>query len=110
MNYKNKENDSKKIMIFGITDTTINFTTYGALLVTKMNDYAKKKSINVVVDMNSISKIDDIGKEVDIIMLTPELYNMENDIKEKFSDKIVRLIEKKDYASLDAENIFNSIL
>lgn len=102
--------EHKKILIFGITGMMSDYELYTGLLVTKMNNLAKIQKINVVVEAFSISKIDEKGKEADNILLCPELRYTEKEIRNKFPKIPVKVIAKKEYATLDGEQILKDIL
>lgn len=123
MNFKTKlnlmsdaknEGSNRKIIIFSmdsITLTPINngVNPYTTTLATKMNMFAKKNKLNIFTDVSRFSKIDSIGLDADIILLTPELSELKNEVKDKFPDKIIEVIEKADYGLLNVNNIFKII-
>ena len=113
--FTNDESCHKNIMIFSLTAISVtplyhDLPAYTVKLATSMNNYAKKNKINATVDVSSFSNIDTNGKEADIILLTPELYQQEEEVKNKYPDKIVKVIDKPDYGLLNAENIFTIAL
>jgi PTS system cellobiose-specific IIB component len=79
------------------------------LLVTKMNNKAKKRKLNIIVQAHSISKLNEKAQEADVLLLSPELYSEAKDIKLRFPDKVVAVIDKKEYGLLDAANILLSV-
>lgn len=108
------EGSNRKIIIFSmdsITLTPINngVNPYTTTLATKMNMFAKKNKLNIFTDVSRFSKIDSIGLDADIILLTPELSELKNEVKDKFPDKIIEVIEKADYGLLNVNNIFKII-
>ncbi|SJZ35446.1 hypothetical protein [Anaerorhabdus furcosa] len=123
MNFKTKlnlmsdaknEGSNRKVIIFSmdsITLTPINngVNPYTTTLATKMNMFAKKNKLNIFTDVSRFSKIDSIGLDADIILLTPELSELKNEVKDKFPDKIIEVIEKADYGLLNVNNIFKII-
>lgn len=106
----NKGCDHKTIVIFHITGMQTDYDAYTNSLAIKMEKFAKENNLDISVRQDSASKIDSRGKEADIILLTPELFEMEEVVKAKFPDKIVNVIGQKDYGFLNAENIMRAIL
>lgn len=111
----NDKSCPKKIIIFSLTALSVtplyhDIPAYTVKIATKMNGFAKKNEINATVDVSSFSNIDAKGNEADVILLTPELYQLEEEVKSKFPDKAVKVIDKSDYGLLNAENIFKVIL
>lgn len=103
-------NTPKSIIIFNVTGMETEFLPQTNLLINKMNAYAKKEGIEVTIRMDSASKIDTKGKEYDVILLGPELYAMEEEIKAKFPQKVVHVIDQKDYGFLDGEAVLKFAL
>lgn len=102
-------NTQKKIIIFTITSPHLALTGFGIMLCKKLHDYIRENNLNVVVEMGRASQIDSVGKEADIILLAPDLATKEAKVKQMFPDKIVQVIENRDYGLRDAENILKSV-
>lgn len=94
----------KEIMMFSITSMSSDYTANMNFLISKMYKVAKNHGIDVTIHMDSASKIERCGKEADIILLTPELFAMKDEIQEKFFDKVVKVIDRKDYGFLNGEH------
>lgn len=113
--FANDESCRKNVIIVSLTALAVtplyhDIPAYTVKLATKMNSFAKKNKINVIVDVSSFSNIDVNGKDADVILLTPELYQLEEEVKNKFPDKVVKAINSSDYGLLNAENIFKIAL
>lgn len=103
-------NTPKSIIIFNVTGMNTEFLPQTNLLINKMNAYAKKEGIEVRIQMDSASKIDTKAKEFDVILLGPELYAIKEEIKEKFPQKVIHVIDQKDYGFLDGEAVLKLAL
>lgn len=57
---------AKTIILFHITGMNSEFTPQTNRLISKMQVYAKQQNIDVVIRMDSASKIDSKGKDFDI--------------------------------------------
>ncbi len=106
----NNQMKEKQIIIFGVTSMSTDSTLYSNLLVTKMNNFAKKQHLLVHVDMHSISKLDQYAKAADVILLSPELSSMRETIIKEYPTKVIEVIDMKDYGLLNAENILKKFL
>lgn len=95
----------KEIMMFSITPMSSDYTANMNFLISRMYKVAKSYGIDVKIHMDSASKIERRGKEADIILLTPELFAMKDEIQAKLPDKIVKVIDRKDYGFLNGEHV-----
>lgn len=102
--------DRKKIIIFTITSPYIALSGYGVILAKKLHNYIKEHDINVSIEIERASLVNTRGKDADIILLTPDLFANEKKVKAMFPDKIVKVINRKDYGLLNAENIIKMSL
>lgn len=102
--------EHKDVVIFHVTSMSSEYDMYTYLLAIKMDKLAKEKKLDMTVKMDSASKIDCKGKDADVILLTPELATMLKEVKEKYPDKVVKLIDQKDYGFMNAENVLNIAL
>lgn len=95
-----------------ITLTPVNngVNPYTTTLATKMNMFAKKNKLDIVTDVSRFSKINSVGADADIILLTPELDELKKEVEDKFPNKIIEVIEKADYGLLNVNNIFKAII
>lgn len=110
MKHESSLNQQKKVLIFGITNMMTNYELYTGLLVTKMNNLARDKKINVIVEAYSISKIDEKANAADRILLCPELSYIEGEIRNKYPEIPINVITKKEYATLDGEKLLKETL
>ena len=107
---ENNQMKEIQIIVFGVTSMSTDSTLYTNLLITKMNNLAKKQHLLVHVDMHSISKLDQYAKATDVILLSPELSSMRESIVKDYPTKVIEVIEMKDYGLLNAENILKKFL
>lgn len=81
-----------------------------SMIAKKMNEKAVAENIDVEVDAFPESKVNDKGKEADVILLSPQIRYLEKDIKSKFADKVVYVIEMTDYIPTKAGDILTKCL
>lgn len=110
VSFDGMESGHKNIMIFNITGMNTEFTSETHHLINKMNQVAKENNIDITIGMDSASKIESKGKEADIILLSPELFAMETEIKAKLPDKMIKVIDQKDYGFMNAAGILKFAL
>ena len=79
------------------------------MLGMKLEDVAFEKGYNLNCDAYSPSRLIEGINNADLVLLGPQVAFSANSIKTSYPDKTVLVIDKKDYASLDAENIFRQI-
>lgn len=105
-----KGSEHKKIVIFNITAPNSDYDGHTNTLVGKMIKVAKQQKLNVTITMESASKVDCKGVEADILLLSPSMNAMKDDIQETYANKVVKVINEKDYGFLQAENILKDAL
>ncbi len=62
-----------------------------------MHQEADSKNMDIKVEAFPESKMSDKAKEADVILLSPQIRYLEKDVRSKYSDKIVYVIEMTDY-------------
>ena len=102
--------EHKEIILFSITSMTTDYTANMNFLISKMNRVAKNNEIDVTFHMDSASKMESRGKEADIILLTPELFAMKEELQKKLPDKVIKVIDQKDYGFLNGEHVLKMAL
>ncbi len=95
----------KNILIFNLGTLISDSSPYSLKMVRAMKKVAKIYKMDLTVKETSYKRIDSEGNEADIILLSPELYGREVEAKTKYPDKIVQVIDKRDYGLVDAENV-----
>lgn len=100
----------KDIMIFNITEMNTDMDANTNRLIQKMNQCAKDHQLDVTIHMDSASKTDTRGKDADIILLGPELFAMCDEVKQKYPDKVVKVIDQKDFGFWDGEKVLKAAL
>ena len=100
----------KEIILFSITSMSTDYTANMNFLISRMYKVAKANDIDVSIHMDSASKIESRGKDADIILLTPELFAMLDEIQNKLPDKVVKVIDRKDYGFLNGEHVLKMAL
>ncbi|MGT2772176.1 PTS sugar transporter subunit IIB [Streptococcus marimammalium] len=84
-----------------------------SMLVTKMSFAAKEKGIDATIWAVPVSEVDNevSGKEIDAILVGPQVKFMLNEYKEKFEPTIkVADINMVDYGTMNGENVLNFAL
>lgn len=106
----NKTSEHKHILIFNVTGPSTDMNAQTNFLINKMNKYAKDNQIDVTIRMESASQIGKKGEEADIILLTPELFAMLDEVSSKYPNKIVKVINQEDYGYLHGEEVLKAAL
>ncbi|MEG0314367.1 MAG: hypothetical protein RR929_02260 [Erysipelotrichaceae bacterium] len=104
-----KDGNHGTLTVFSVTSMASDYDGFVNLLVGKLNKSVKEKGLDLTIKMESASKIDELGDATDIILLAPELFNMEDEVKTKFPNKLVKVIDSKAYGLRDTDAILNSI-
>ena len=86
------------------------YTANMNFIISRMNKIVKRDDLDITFHMDSASKIESRGKDADIILLTPELFAMKEDIQSKLPDKVIKVIDMKDYGFLNGEHILKMAL
>ncbi|MDR0485041.1 MAG: PTS sugar transporter subunit IIB [Alphaproteobacteria bacterium] len=81
-----------------------------SIIAKKMQTVATEKKLDVEVSYFPEAKMNEKAKEADIILLSPQVKYLEKEVREKYSDKTVYLIEMADYGMLNGEAILNKSL
>lgn len=85
-----------------------------SLLVTKMQEAAKEKNIEAEIFATSASEADKNieSKNVDVLLLGPQVRFMETQFKEKLAPKNIpcSVIAMADYGMMNGMNVLNSAL
>lgn len=105
--------DTTKITIYDIAPPLVGYgggNGYSMVLIEKMNTYARANNINAKAMTDSIKYIDETGQNTDIILLGPECRVLESEIKPKFPNKVVKVLDIEDYGKLKAEKILKMAL
>ncbi len=81
-----------------------------SIIVGKMQKIADEKGILVEVKYFPESQIDEIAKDADVIVLSPQIKYAEAKIRAKYNDKPIYLINMMDYGTLRADTILENCL
>jgi PTS system cellobiose-specific IIB component len=81
-----------------------------SIIAKKMQEAANKQSLDVEVSYFPEAKMNEKGSEADIILLSPQVKYLEKDVRAKYSNKPVYLIEMQDYGMLNGEAILTKSL
>ena len=81
-----------------------------SLLVNRMNDAAKVKGIELNIEAHPVGSIDQFGDQADVILLGPQVrYELKN-VKKKYPDKPVEIINMQDYGMMNGEKVLDFAL
>lgn len=81
-----------------------------SLLVSKMKKYCDSINYEAKINAYSMSEIDKYGNEADIILLGPQVrFNLDK-VKSEFPNKVVDVIDMKDYGMMNGESVMKSVI
>lgn len=100
----------KDIVIFHVTAPSSEYDAWTNTLAIRMEKIAKQHHMDVKVRMDSASKWKTRGEEADIILLTPELFHMAQEVKQALPTKVVKVISNEDYGFIDAASVLKLAL
>ena len=88
---------------------------YGAstdLLAAKMQEVAKEKNLDVLVNAYSFTDLEQYIESADIVLLGPQIRFKQNELSKKFADKDVefKVIDTADYGMLNGESVLMKAL
>lgn len=86
-----------------------------SLVVSKMQKAAEEKNIDIEIWATGVQEGKEIiteRKDIDVLLLAPQVRYMEKNLREFLKDKktILQLVEMRDYGFLDGEKILSDIL
>lgn len=81
-----------------------------SMLVKAMKDYAEENNKNYNIFAVSTSKVSEEieTKEIDAILLGPQIRYMEDSIKSQINGIPVQVIDMTDYGTMNAKNVINT--
>ena len=80
------------------------------LLMDKMIDESHKQGIQIHIWAKNVNEIETNMKDVDVILITPQVKYAKKQIKKRVSPIPVIEISMKDYGLMNSKNIFNNII
>ncbi|WP_050636611.1 PTS sugar transporter subunit IIB [Candidatus Stoquefichus sp. SB1] len=81
-----------------------------SLLVNKMMEEAQRQGIQMNVWAKAVREIEEETKDVDVILIAPQVKYAKKQIEKMVSPIPVIEISIKDYGLMNGKNIFNNIL
>ena len=78
-----------------------------SLLVNKMNEAAKAKGMELEINAYPIGSLDKYASAADVILLGPQVRYELNNVKGKYPDKPVSVIDMRDYGMMNGEKVLN---
>ena len=78
-----------------------------SLLVNKMNEAAKAKGMDVEINAYPIGSIDKHASNPDVILLGPQVRYELNNVKGKYPDKPVAVIDMRDYGMMNGGKVLD---
>lgn len=81
-----------------------------SLLVNRMKVAATNKGIDVQIEAHPIGNIEQYGQQANVILLGPQVrYELKN-VKAKYPDKPVEIINMQDYGMMNGEKVLEHAL
>ena len=78
-----------------------------SLLVNKMNEAAKAKGMELEINAYPIGNLDKYASAADVILLGPQVRYELNNVKGKYPDKPVSVIDMRDYGMMNGEKVLD---
>ena len=78
-----------------------------SLLVNKMNEAAKAKGLSLEINAYPIGSIDKHASNADVILLGPQVRYELNNVKGKYPDKPVAVIDMRDYGMMNGGKVLD---
>lgn len=100
-----------KVMLFEITANLMNdrgqYLTQ--TLTEKLEKLLAQKGHNMMVESHSSNKIDQFGKDADLILLMPNFSFALNEIQKRFPKTPVFVVSQKEYGQTDSKKVYEKI-
>ena len=77
-----------------------------SLLVTRMQDAAKKRQIDVKIEAHPVGDIEKYGNQADVILLGPQVRYQLAAVKKQYVSKPVEVINMQDYGMMNGEKVY----
>lgn len=81
-----------------------------SMLVKKMQTYSTEINKSVDIEAYPMSEASEQAQDADVILLGPQVRFQEKYVKEMFSEKIVSVIDMRDYGTMNGKNVLESTL
>ena len=81
-----------------------------SLLVTRMEDAAKKRQIDVKIEAHPVGDIEKYGNQADVILLGPQVRYQLAAVKKQYVSKTVEVIKMQDYGMMNGEKVLEHAL
>lgn len=81
-----------------------------SLLVNNMNKAAAEKGIEVTINAFPVSQVDQYGPTSDVILLGPQVRYELNNVKKKYPNIPVDMINMQDYGRMDGAKVLETAL
>ena len=78
-----------------------------SLLVNKMNEAAKAKGMELEINAYPIGSLDKYASAADVILLGPQVRYELNNVKGKYPDKPVSVMDMRDYGMMNGEKVLD---
>lgn len=81
-----------------------------SLLVNNMKKAASDKGITLNIEAHPVSQADQYGPNSDVILLGPQVRFELNNLKKKFPNKPIEMINMQDYGRMDGVKVLDTAL
>lgn len=78
-----------------------------SLLVTKMEQAAKAKEYECLINAYSLADSSNVVPDADIVLLGPQVRFQLGQLKKQYPDKIIESIEMRSYGTMNGEAVIN---
>lgn len=81
-----------------------------SMLVTRMLESANAKGMTIQIEAHPVAEVEMFGPEADAILLGPQVRFQLSNVKKLFPDKVVQVIDTRDYGMMNGEKVLNTVL
>lgn len=81
-----------------------------SLLVTRMLEAAKKQGLELKIEAHPVAEVEAYGEDADAILLGPQVRFQFKNIQSLYPDKVVEVIDMRDYGMMNGEKVLKHVL
>lgn len=81
-----------------------------SLLVTRMLQAAESMGLKLKIEARPVSEVDMYGDDADAILLGPQVRFQFNNIKKLYPNKVVEVIDTRDYGMMNGEKVLKHVI
>ncbi|MHC5228122.1 PTS sugar transporter subunit IIB [Enterococcus sp. LJL99] len=80
------------------------------MLVNRMKEHAEQQSVEMAIEAYGLSELEEYIEGADVILLGPQVGFQLDEVREKYPEIPVEVIEMIDYGMMNGEKVFNLAL